>query len=156
MCQLFDAFIGSILIYACEIWGFGKCKEIERIHLKFCKNLLKVKSSTCNIGVYRELEIYPLHIVKYTRIINFWCHVMNSDKILVYNLYNSLVDACNTGTSNWAKGVKKLLDNYGFTYVWSNLHAINLKTFHLQFKQRVIDMCLNNVGIIVLPTVGHF
>ena len=32
---------------------------------------------------------------------------MNSDNILVYNLYNSLVDACNTGTNNWAKGVKK-------------------------------------------------
>ena len=65
---------------------------------------------------------------------------MNSHNILVYNLYNSLVDACNTGTNNWAKGVKKLLDNYGFSYVWSNPHAINLKTFHLQFKQRVIDV----------------
>ena len=56
MCQLFDAFVGSILSYSCEIWGFGKCKEIERIHLKFCKYLLKVKSLMCNMGVYGELE----------------------------------------------------------------------------------------------------
>ena len=83
------------------IWGFGKCKEIERIHLKFCKNLLKVKSSTCNIDVhvYGELE-RSLYIVRYTHIIKFWCHVKNSDDILVYNLYNSLVDACNMGTNN--------------------------------------------------------
>ena len=27
---------------------------------------------------------------------------MNSDNILVYNLYNSLVDAC-LGTNNWVK-----------------------------------------------------
>ena len=39
---------------------------------------------------------------------------MNSDNILVYNLYNALVDACNTGTNSWAKRVKNLLDNYSF------------------------------------------
>ena len=38
------------LHYACEIWGFGKSKCIERIHLKFCKALLKVKTSTSNAG----------------------------------------------------------------------------------------------------------
>ena len=26
MCQLFDAFVGSILNYSCEVWGFGKSK----------------------------------------------------------------------------------------------------------------------------------
>ena len=50
MCQLLDAFVGSVLNYSCDILRFGKCKEIERTHLKFCKYLLKVKSSTCNMG----------------------------------------------------------------------------------------------------------
>ena len=52
LCQLFDAFIGSSLSYACEIWGFGKSKTIERVHLKFCKSLLNVRTSTPSIGVY--------------------------------------------------------------------------------------------------------
>ena len=30
-CQLFEAFVGSILSYGCETWGFSKSKEIERI-----------------------------------------------------------------------------------------------------------------------------
>ena len=64
-CQLLDAFVGSILSFSLEAWGFGKCKEIERIHLKFCKTLLKVKSSTCNMGVYGELGRYPLYILKH-------------------------------------------------------------------------------------------
>jgi len=34
-CQLFNSFIGSILGYGSEIWGYTKSKEIERIHLKF-------------------------------------------------------------------------------------------------------------------------
>ena len=58
LCQLFDAFVGSILGYSSEIWGFSKSKEIERIHLKFCKRILKVKSNTCTIGVYGELGRY--------------------------------------------------------------------------------------------------
>ena len=34
--QLFDAFIGSILNYGIETWGFGRCEGIERVHLKKC------------------------------------------------------------------------------------------------------------------------
>ena len=42
---MFDAFGGLILGYASEILGYTKSKEKERIHLKFCKNKLKVKIS---------------------------------------------------------------------------------------------------------------
>ena len=39
LCQLFDAFVGSILSYSSEVWGYTKSKEIERVHLKFCKRI---------------------------------------------------------------------------------------------------------------------
>ena len=62
MCQLFDAFVGSILSYMSEVWGFGRIhkKAIGRIHLKFCKTILKVKSSICSLGVCGDLGRYPL------------------------------------------------------------------------------------------------
>ena len=69
-------------------WG-GKCKEIERIHLKFCKYLLTVKSTTCNMGVNGELKRYPLYVSRYTGIIKLWCHIINTDNILVNKLYSS-------------------------------------------------------------------
>ena len=159
MCQLFDAFVGSILSYSCEIWGFGKCKEIERIHLKFCKYLLKVKSSTCNIGVYGELERYPLYVTRYTRIIKFWCHIINTDNILVNKLYSSLVDACSTGENacNWSKNVKSLLDKYGFSFVWSNPFSVDLKHFICSLNKEYW-MFLNKAGIAISPTTEslHF
>ena len=31
-CQLFDSFVGFILNYASELWGFTKSDDIERIH----------------------------------------------------------------------------------------------------------------------------
>ena len=61
-CQFEEFFLSLKLCVSCLmlLWalylatlvryrGLEKCKEIERIHLKLCKYLLKVKSSTCNI-----------------------------------------------------------------------------------------------------------
>ena len=139
VCQLFDAFVGSTLNYACEIWGFSKSKEIERIHLKFCKYLLNVKTSTCNMGVYGELGRYPLYINRYVRMIKYWTRIVKSDNILVKYLYKSLLVDCNKGTKNWLKNIKSLLDDYGFSYIWTNVDDVNLLNFHILFKERVLD-----------------
>ena len=49
MSGLFDTYVSSILYYSCEVWGFNKGTEVEKLHLEFCKRLLGVKKSTCNI-----------------------------------------------------------------------------------------------------------
>ena len=59
LCQLFDAFAGSILSFSSEVWGFGKCKEIERIHLKFCKTLLKLSLQLAIWGSMESLDAIP-------------------------------------------------------------------------------------------------
>ena len=51
-----------------------------------------------------------------------------------------MVETCSNGVKNWASNVKSLLDNYGFSFVWTNPHSVNLKTFHLIFKERLIDV----------------
>ena len=69
LCELFDSFVGSILGYSSEVSGVYKSDDIERIHLKFCKRILNVRSNTCTAGVYGELGRYPLFITRYVRII---------------------------------------------------------------------------------------
>jgi hypothetical protein len=61
-----------LLLYGCEIWGFGKNDMIERVHLKFCKLLLRLKVSTPNCMVYGELGRYPLEIDMKVRMISYW------------------------------------------------------------------------------------
>jgi len=97
LCQLFDTFISSILKYGCEIWGFGKNKELERIHLKFCKTLLNVKQSTCTMHIYGESCRYPLYISRHTAKIKYWCKLFNSNNIIIRTLYNDLLEYCNNG-----------------------------------------------------------
>ena len=60
--ELFDKLILPILCYSCEVWGFNKAKDIERVHLKFCKYILKMKTSTLNEIVYGEVGRYPRFI----------------------------------------------------------------------------------------------
>lgn len=68
LCQLFDSFAATLLSYTFKTWGYIKSQETERIPLKFCKRLLRVKY-TCTAYVYGELGRYSLYIQRYNKII---------------------------------------------------------------------------------------
>ena len=40
-CKLFDMLVGSILHYSSEVWGIHNAKDVEAIHSKFCRWVLK-------------------------------------------------------------------------------------------------------------------
>jgi hypothetical protein len=131
---------GSILNYACPIWGFSKTKEIERIHLSFCKAILGVKQSTSNAAVYGELARYPLYITRYFQIIKFWLHLLNTDNIIIRYVYNESLKRCLNGNMRtWASKVKLLLAQYGFSDVWDFQDSVLVAHFLPVFKQRLID-----------------
>ena len=82
LCQLYDSFN-----YASEINGFLKSKEVERIHLKFCKffkNILKVRTSTSNTAVYAELgrHLLRVYLTRYVNIVKYWLKLNNTENIL--------------------------------------------------------------------------
>ena len=129
--------MGPILLYASKIWGLSKSKEIERVHLKFCKRLLNERLNTCTAGIYGELGRYPLYISRYVRIIKYWCKVVNSDNIIIKKLYEQGLKDCENG--NWVASVKKLLNEYGYSFVFTDAFNEDLTNFQCIFKQRVTD-----------------
>ena len=52
--DLFNKTVKHILLYGCEVWGYGNNDIIERVQLKFLKHILNMKSSTPNCMVYGE------------------------------------------------------------------------------------------------------
>ena len=52
MVDVFDKLRTPILCYAAEVCGFHAGPDIERLHLKFCKQVLGVKRCTQNDFVY--------------------------------------------------------------------------------------------------------
>ena len=138
LCQLFDAFVGSILGYSCETWGKSKSKDIERIHLKFCKRILCVNNRSCNMAVYGELGRYPLYITRYIRIVKYWFKIMNSNNIIIQDVYNDAYGDYLKGKKNWVSDVKSIFDDFGFSEVFIN-PTFDLKEFVPLLKERMID-----------------
>ena len=73
MINLFDSFVASILYYSSEVWGFMTSEVIERLHRKFLRKSLNVKTTTANSGIYGEFGRYPLHINIKCRIVVYIC-----------------------------------------------------------------------------------
>ena len=67
--SLFDTYIGSVLQYASEIWGNHRDNCVEKVQLDFCKRLLGVEKSICNVMIYSELGRLPLHVIRQFKIL---------------------------------------------------------------------------------------
>ena len=98
--------------------------------------------NSCSIGVYGELARYALYIQRYYRIIKYWCTLRQSNTIILIKLYDSVLADCLLGHTNWVSNVKNLLDDYGFSNVFTTVNSDVLQTFPLLFIQRVIDCFL--------------
>ena len=70
--KLFDSLVSPVLLYASEVWGFEKLDDVEKVHLQFCKNILKIRSSTPNYMVYGELGRFPMETIIKRKIVLYW------------------------------------------------------------------------------------
>ena len=112
--KLFQTLIQPILLYASDFWGVLKTPNnnpFEKIHMKFCKELLGVKIQTTNIGVLLELGQLPLSIYANKNAIKNWVRITDEKQ------YNSLIFSSYIHASNnnlmWPKRVKDTLSKIG-------------------------------------------
>ena len=92
-CQIdmFDNMVTPILLYGCEIWGFENLDIIEKIHLKFCKIVLNLKTSTPNFMICGELWRTPLSVNVKMRMMKYWVKLLHGKNTkLSYILYKLL------------------------------------------------------------------
>ena len=61
-CKLFESMVIPVVLYGCEIWGFQDIKMLEIFYRKFLKKVLKLRQSTSNCMVYREVGKLPLQL----------------------------------------------------------------------------------------------
>lgn len=147
MFNLFDTFVGSVLNYGCEIWGFSRADNIERVHRKFCKWLINVKNSTNNLALYGELGRYPLFIGRQVRIVKYWLK-LNSIKnrnCILWNILGMLrrETESNINIINWTTNVKNLLQKSGFPDVWLYPTSVEVNKFINILKIRLLDLYIS-------------
>ena len=140
--KLFDNLVAPILLYSSEVWGFEDKTIIEKIHLKFLKYVMKLRSSTPNYMVYGETGREPMEIKIKIQMLSFWSKLlMNSENKLSGILYQLLYNLHETGREKfkWIECIKTTLNDIGFSYIWTSqtpLSNIQLKTV---IKQRMKD-----------------
>jgi len=156
--DLFNAMVAPILCYGNEVWGFCKAEPIERFHLAFLKSVLGVKSSTPNCFVYGEVGVYPLHVERKYKIIKFWIKILNaSTDSYMKKIYLELVmlNVEFPEKVTWVSLLKKMLFDYGFSYVWMWQYVDNDVKFLSEFKQRLHDLYIQEWRTKVEETSQH-
>ena len=128
-------------MYGSEIWGFHKANDVEKVHVRFLKQILGVRLQTSNITVYGELGRFPLVILRKINILKYWYKILASQDSLLYKGYVQQVNDITRGSfeNNWAFQIKSLLDEVGFTYIWNEQSIINynLKWLHSVYMTNI-------------------
>jgi hypothetical protein len=139
--KIFDVKIKPILTYSSEIWGLNRLDHLEKIHLLACKTFLGVPLQTPNKMVYGDLGRYPLFINTYVTTIKYWFKILKMARDrLPLQVYNMLLAVDRQGKQCWVSLVKNVLCQTGFMYVWLFQGAGDELSFLRLFKNRLIDM----------------
>ena len=120
---LFDALVAPILLYGSEVWGFQRADCVEKLHLKFLKYILGVKSSTCTSVVYGELGRYPLSITIKKRMISYWVRIyMGKESKLSRSMLDGLtqLQSSRSFSPKWTSCIQNILDDCGLSNVWNS------------------------------------
>ena len=148
--DLFNKTVKPILLYGCEVCGFGNNGMLESIQLKFLKCILKLKKSTPSNMVYGETGVYPLKIDIETRMIQFWSKTIQiTPNTLLSDVYYSMYDIYqrvdrNQTVFNWYKHVKDILIKCGLINIWNNHFSPNPNWLKLSVKQKLKDLFVNS------------
>ena len=65
--------------------------------------------------------------------------LVNTENIILRNVYDCADKQCIEGRKNWVSEIKKMLTESRFSYVWKDPLFVSQKEFALIFKQRLID-----------------
>ena len=72
--------------------GFSKNMQcLEKVHLRYCKLLLKLLTSTPNYMIYGELGLFPIELDVKLRMLSYWARLLTGKETeLSYLSYNIL------------------------------------------------------------------
>ena len=120
--HLFDACVLPIALYGCEVWGFESVQIVEQLQLKFCKLIMSLKKSTCNVMVYGETGRFPVTCMIQQRMVCFWFRLCSAQRLtklshfLYKLLYLSYVDE--NIKNAWLEKIRLTLCLNGLNFVW--------------------------------------
>ena len=144
--KIVDTLVSSILLYACEVIEFDKNDNIEKVHLQFLKNILRVRTTTPNYLVNGELGRFPLAIDIKGRMLSFWNKLISSNKFsskIARLLYNMNING--TKGFKWITFVKSTFDEIGLSFMYSDQQYVSADWLQTYAKQILRDQFIHKM-----------
>ena len=156
--EIFSKTIKPILLYGCEIWGFGDLRVLEQVQLKFLKFILNIKKSTPNCIVYGETGMLPLKVDIQSRIIAYWSKLVkpetdNLSSKLYWIAKTSFENRNNTLFFKWFVNIRSIFINCGCSWIWDSHTFLNKAWLKATIKQRLTDLYFKNGEMNVIQTL---
>ena len=129
--RIFDHMVQPILLYGSEVWGpyllnfnsnntvetiFKDYKSLyEKIHSKFCKNVLLLHKNASNTGVRCELGRYPISITIIKLVTNYYMSILNRKPGIIHDaLDTQRVLDCVSKQPSWFSIIKYVKEKYNW------------------------------------------
>ena len=136
--KIFNQQVRPIMEYACEIWFQEKpIENLERIQLKYLKDVLRVRQSSSDLAIFGETGQFPLFLRQQDLLIKYWLRILRmSNDNVIKATYNELISLSKQGHDNFAQKVRSLISRYG--YADDHLHKMSeeeLTSFEFTFRE---------------------
>ena len=115
-----------ILCYGSEVWGFTGDQHLERVELRFLKQILHLPMSVPNMAVYGELGQLPVNLWWKERILKYWNRTCSDEApALLRAAMNLSLQNARSGRKCWVANVATLLNNAGYDGTFSELSVLD-------------------------------
>lgn len=131
--------VAPILLYCSEVFGVYDTSVIEIMHMKFSKKILGVKIQTPNMAVLGETGRYPFTLLCKERALKYWIKILSNPNSIMHSVFQMQCnDTDNSRCNYWAKQIKIILDDLGYSYLWNNFSPM-ICNYLPQLQQRLRD-----------------
>ena len=134
--QLFDSMVVPIATYGCEIWGFKNITMLEKLHLQFCKYILRLNRGTPTVMVLGELGRFPIEHIISCKMLGFWYRLLTGHNNKISSImYKLVINLEKRGiyTFEWIRHIKNILTNCELEHLWHEPGDV-LRMSFMQFK----------------------
>ena len=148
--HIFDHTVIPVLLYGSEIWGlfnpfsakFRKDKNIinilknlkcEKLHTKFCRQILGIHKKASTFGVFSELGRFPLSYNILSSMLNYWYRLENIAPFnnIISSAYTASKELHENNTPSWLSSINAILEHFPDIYS-IKVNSVSANTFKKQ------------------------